>query len=276
MSVWAELKKVVNDNFNYPLNKQHFYPTNFGIAAEYFEASTTYTAPQAGVYIVTCVGRGGNASPDDAYGKDYCGESSNYYVASGGGGAVCKGYVILQAGQTVPITIDASKSSFGNLISAGAGQVGAHQYNTRPSVPAGGAVLIPGNIVNHAGYPGAVVEARFADAVGGNAGLITPWALNDNWSKGYVPFQNTEIVGGLGELETDAPAGGGFGKFGGGHGGTSWYNRGGVRGAGGYGAGGNWNEFNRSSGASDRYMGGSYSEGGKGIIIIEHGTIIYG
>lgn len=264
MSIWAELKRVVNDNFSYPLNKQNFYPTNFGTNAEWFEASTTYVAPQTGVYIVTCVGKGGNARSTPEYGYDS--SRTSIFVSTGGGGAVCKGYVFLQAGQVVYITIDASQSNFGNLIAAGAGQPGIYDYNNPVSAVAGGSVLIAGNIFNHNGYPGIAGNLLDSDLAGGNAGLITPWSLNENWSRGYLPFINwTEITGGDSES---------YGKFGGGHGGADPYGRGGVRGGGGYGGGGNYNELMDVSGRTVRYT--SYSQGGKGLVLVEHGTMIYG
>lgn len=262
MSIWAELKKVVNDNFAYPLNKQHFYPVNFNTTAEYFEESTTYTAQQTGVYIITCVGKGGNGSSGAEYGYNY--SSGTLYASSGGGGAVCKGYVILQAGQTISITINTSKSSFGTLIAAGAGQNGTSSSSS-VSAAAGGTILTAGNIVNHAGYPGVAGNLN-SDLKGGNAGIITPWSLNDGWSQGYLPFINwTEMTGGDSEAN---------GKFGGGHGGANPNNRGGVRGGGGYGGGGNWNKLASVSGYTSQYA--SYSQGGKGVVIVEHGVMIYG
>ena len=199
----------------------------------------------------------------DGYGYDSA--SGALYASSGGGGAVCKGYVILQAGETISITVDATKSSFGTLIAAGAGRNGTSSSSS-VSAAAGGTILTAGNIVNHAGYPGAAGNLLNSDLKGGNAGIITPWSLNDGWSQGYLPFINwTEITGG----DSDAN-----GKFGGGHGGANPYNRGGVRGGGGYGGGGNWNQLEDVS--SSTYRHATYSQGGKGVVIVEHGVMIYG
>lgn len=264
---WAEIKKAINDNFNYPLNKQHFYPTNFGVNAEYFEASTTYTAQQEGIYVVTCVGKGGDGLSN---GTGYIQGTSNIWIASGGGGAVCKGYVKLYAGQTVSIVVDTTQSAFGSYISAGAGQNGTSEYSTQPAAPAGGAIYIAGNIFNHAGYPGSVGQhiSLSHDLPGGNAGIITPWSLNAGYSQGYLPFINwTELTGG--------EPGSGAGKFGGGTGSPVCpYNIPGVRGGGGYGGGGNWNQGRTASGTSAYYA--PYSAGGKGVVIVEHGTMFLG
>lgn len=286
MSIWGALKKVVNDNFAYPLNKQHFYPTNFGVAAEYFEESTQYTVQHDGIYVITCVGKGGNGDDAAPYGS----ENRNYNIkaTSGGGGAVCKGYVELKAGQTVNIVVDNTKSAFGDYISAGAGEDGHSDAQNQPAPAAGGAVLIPGNIVNHAGYPGTATGLMNNDAPGGNAGIITPWSLNDGWSQGYLPIVNfTEITGGEGGDENNAgtasssDAQGKPGKFGGGHGGkgdnTGGFIRAGVRGGGGYGGGGNRNSQERANpSSSSDYRASSWSEGGKGVVIIEHGIVLCG
>lgn len=280
MSIWAELKRVVNDNFSYPLNKQNFYPTNFGTNAEWFEASTTYTVPQTGVYIVTCVGKGGNAHPQ--YEQSYSSQTGGWKTP-GGGGAVCKGYFHLYAGQVIYITIDASQSNFGNLIAAGAGQNGNYNYDSQTANAAGGAVLIAGNIMNNAGFPGVAGENAWgngtpndgASLLGGNAGIITPWSLNGGWSQGYLPFVNwTELTGGAGG-DGDTILTGSIGKFGGGLGANSPYpDVKGARGGGGYGAGGNWTGKQSSSTHTGQYS--TASGGGKGVIIVEHGTMIYG
>lgn len=272
MSVWAELKRVVNDNFNYPLNKQHFYPVSFGMNAEFIESSTTYSAPQTGIYIITCVGKGG-----DAYTTLTAIAQANYnlYFTAGGGGAVCKGYVILNAGQTVAITVDASRSSFGSYLSAGAGTVGTVDANSQPAPAAGGTVLISGNIFNYNGFPGSQVYyngGTITKCVGGNAGLTTMWSLNDGYSQGYLPVVNfTELTGGDGGTPEDTQ--GKAGKFGGGIGGISTSNISmyGARGGGGYGGGGNW-AFHLQSNTRR----GSASGGGKGVVIIEHGITLFG
>ena len=281
MSVWAELKRVVNDNFNYPLNKQRFYPVNFNTTAEWFEQSTTYTAPHTGVYIITCVGKGGDGnSTMGSYHEVSISSNSlgNFYRSSGGGGAVCKGYVILTAGQTVTITVDTTQSSFGNYISAGAGVNGSYQYNSAPPASAGGAVLIAGNISNHAGFPGTSGGIDLQNnALGGNAGIITPYSLNDGWSQGYLPLTNfTEFTGGKGGSNVEGSTRDGEpGKFGGGTGATVLYQQiEGARGGGGYGGGGNWTRAVSVSGRTSFHA--SFSYGGKGVVIVEHGVTIYG
>lgn len=283
---WAEIKKAVNDNFNYPLNKQNFYPVNFNTTAEWFEQSTTYTAQHSGVYIVTCVGKGGNALANIGeltYSEVYVAQNyaSNFYRSSGGGGAVCKGYVILSAGQTVAITVDTTKSSFGNYVSAGAGADGNYQFNTVVPAAAGGAVLIAGNISNHAGFPGQAGAAYSGSTMiaypGGDAGIITPYSLNESWSHGYLPLTNfTELTGGDGGYHTEEVASydGKPGKFGGGTGASVRYLDAGVRGGGGYGGGGNWDKLQSVSGHTGWYTSASW--GGKGVVIIEHGITIFG
>lgn len=60
MAIWKELKKVVNSNFNKPLNEQL-------IDREFYEgqlitSSTTWTVPKTGIYKIICVGAGENGS----------------------------------------------------------------------------------------------------------------------------------------------------------------------------------------------------------------------
>ena len=64
MSTWKELKKVVNSNFNKPLNEQikeqlinmQFY------SGELITASTTWTVPKTGFYKIICVGKGASGT----------------------------------------------------------------------------------------------------------------------------------------------------------------------------------------------------------------------
>ena len=68
MSTWKELKKVVNSNFNKPLNEQikeqlinmQFY------SGELITASTTWTVPKTGFYKIICVGKGASGTNMDA------------------------------------------------------------------------------------------------------------------------------------------------------------------------------------------------------------------
>ena len=81
----------------------------------YITASGTFTAPYTGKYRVACVASGGNGFSTS--------NGTNQVTARGsGGGGIAEAIVSLTAGQQIAVTIDFSVTSFGNFITAEAGQ----------------------------------------------------------------------------------------------------------------------------------------------------------
>ena len=125
------------------------------IVASYI-ANGTFLVPETGRYRITTVGKGG--------------DGGRGYEDSGGGGGASGGWscseLDLTKGQSYPITVTASNSSFGSLLSATAGQDGQAGEGYWGSTGAGGnaGTASGGNIHNNTGYNGASCNGR----TGGN------------------------------------------------------------------------------------------------------------
>lgn len=117
------------------------------ILVAFYTANNTFTVPQTGKYRITVIGKGGNGGSG--------------YEDSGGGGGGSGGWscseLDLTKGQSYPITVTASNSSFGSLLSATAGQTGQAGEGYWGSTGAGGnaGTASGGNIHNNTGYNGA-------------------------------------------------------------------------------------------------------------------------
>ena len=109
----------------------------------------TFIVPETGDYRVTVVGKGGNGG--------FSGTDSWNDVGGGGGGSGgwCRSVLKLQKGSSYPITVNASLSSFGSLLSASSGkegESGTSDYGTGAGGLAGTAS--GGNEKNHNGKRG--------------------------------------------------------------------------------------------------------------------------
>ena len=255
MSIWAAIKKAINDNFDYPLNKQKYIPFSFD-RCEWFTEARTFTIPETGWYIITCVGKGGNA----------CGNMTGTGSSTGGGGgggAVTKGKYYLTKGDAYEITVG-DPSAFGDLISAGAGGSGG-----KGVVGTGGEVIIPGNIF---AYPGMDASNR----TGGSAGATSIWSIPISGAgQGYFPFPNTLECGGKAGTASSSPT---KGAWGGGTGGT--YGLGGCEfaaGAGGaaFGGGGQAGANGKRTGYTNNGIAAG-GTGADGIVIVEYGITLLG
>lgn len=263
MSIWAAIKKLVNDNFDYPLNKQKYIPF-VGAHAQYFFADSTFVVPETGWYIITCVGKGGTGggSADKL--------TSVVKMGGGGGGAVTQGKYFLNKDDEYAITIGSS-SAFGNLISAGAGGDGSSGVGG-----SGGECIIPGNIFAYKGKDGEATSTTTHNK-GGDAGLCHDFSCPlKHAGRGYMPWYNITKTSGEGSSSSTS---GSDGTLGGGSGGgaysngNTWYGVGGNGGAA-YGGGGASAYATRIS--SSYIMYGYGGKGGSGMIIVEHGITLLG
>lgn len=178
---WAEIKKAVNDNLDYPLNHQNKVFRQICITQ-----SLTFTVPQTGTYLVTCVGHGGKGSHLPAF--------YSYVRASGASGAIAKSKLSLTQGQQIEVTVTSALSSFGNYLSATAGADGGGA-----AAPSGGTAS-GGNMINVNGIDGL---ATTYGGYGASTALTTPNATN--WGSinsayrggaGYNPFTGAQSNGG--------------------------------------------------------------------------------
>lgn len=95
--------------------------------------SETFVVPETGDYRVTVVGKGGNGG-DSFYMEGY--ESiSSAGGSAGGTGGWCRSVVKLLKGESVPITVNPSISSFGSYLSATSGENGRKSSGTFASSP---------------------------------------------------------------------------------------------------------------------------------------------
>ena len=142
MAIWKELKKVVNSNFNKPLNEQL-------IDREFYEgqlitSSTTWTVPKTGIYKIICVGAGEDGS------------------ASYGGGA-SGGVVVEKArlteGASYSITIG-NNALFGTLCSA----IGASNGTGGSGTVTNGKVYAGQNANNTSNHIGNGADVSFFDS----------------------------------------------------------------------------------------------------------------
>lgn len=254
---WAEIKKAVNDNLDYPLNRQKYFHR-----IDTFMTNTTFIVPQNGQYFVTCVGKGGDGSNGGGTTTNY----GHYAGAGGGGGAVAKSLLNLQKGEEVTIIVDSTRSSFGDYLSAGAGSNGTG--TAQSGVGGAGGVATGGNLLNVDGLPGAMGAggagntSSNADAggIGGNTGIVTLGGVANEWGgAGYFPFNNI----------TGKVTGGNPGESGLCGGGSGYYIDGYAKSYGGAAFGGG------GSGGGKQYKGtvtGTVTggKGGAGIVIIEY------
>ncbi len=244
---WAEIKKAVNDNFSYPLNKQRYIYKRFE-----FTDSTTFTVPQTGTYIVTCVGKGGD-------GGDAISSSSapNGCGGSGGSGGIAQSKLTLTKNASIAITVSNTISSFGSYLSAHAGGNGEYGYQ---STGAGGTAgtATGGNLLNLAGIAGATGTGD--SALGASTRKVSPNTINyvsdaRRGGNGYNPTDFIAVGGNTSETGTPGYAGAGCATPDAG---------GGAPGAGGGGA--------FSSSRTEAYGG----IGGSGMVVVEFYLEIFG
>lgn len=246
---WSILKKL-NSNFKLPLNE--LLRVSFtNMRCEWFLENRTFKVPQDGWYIITCVGKGGNACGTKT------GTASGAYGGGGGGGAVTKGKYYLKKGSTYAIKVG-NPSSFGSLISANGGA------NGDVSTPgAGGTVAIAGNIF---AYAGKAASSR----TGGAAGLTNQWStVQSGAGKGYFPIINNLHLGGKRGTDSTSPTSPYFGSgSGGAYKGSSVPGEAGAGGAA-YGGGGQGGVGGERDGYTNRGItnGGG---GAAGVVIVEY------
>lgn len=255
---WAIFKKL-NSNFNAAIN-EHSYASKLAFQETWFTAASTWTVPEDGWYIITCVGKGGNGCPW----KTVASYSTNV-GGGGGGGAVTRGAYYLKKNTQYSITVG-NPSAVGNLISAGAGADG-----TLDTGGAGGTCPIPGNIFAYNGIAG-------SGRTGGSAGAVTPWSIVQSGAgKGFLPVYNSELTGGArGAAGSTA---GSAGKWGGGTGGSGTANSASPEpgaGGGGYGGGGQGGGKAAKRNGYTNWSIGNPGNGGAGVVIIEYGIELVG
>ncbi len=101
-----------------------------------FTANGTFTVPQTGKYRVTVFGKGGNGSDSYATSSDMI-----YNGTGGGAGGIAVSNLTLTKGDTYPVTVTSSTSSFGSLLSAAAGKDGSGDTAGTGGAAAGGNLL---------------------------------------------------------------------------------------------------------------------------------------
>lgn len=102
--------------------------------------STNFTVPQTGAYKITVIGAGGNG--EDAYDADSL--RDNYSGAGGGSGGWGTKILQLKKDDSVPVTCNASVSSFGSYVSAQAGKPGDYGIGGKGGTVSGADVSNPG------------------------------------------------------------------------------------------------------------------------------------
>lgn len=254
---WAEIKKAVNDNLDYPLNKQGKILRQLTFTNV---SAFSWTVPQTGVYIVTCVGAGGKGGTGRRQGEGYA------TGAGAGSGAIAKSKLTLTANSTVSITASSAISSFGSYLSATAGGNATDTYSSQiyTFIPGAGGVASGGNMINVNGLTGSNggTQGTSANGVGNGAStsLQTPLAIaqtrtNNRGGSGYNPLSFPSRGG---TIDGTLP------EFGGG---TSYGYSNGGSGFGGGGAG---------SYATTSAVNTAGADGGVGAVIIEYFEEVFG
>lgn len=149
--------------------------------------SQTFTVPQTGEYIVTCVGHGGNG-----------GSSSGATPGGpGGSGAIARSILQLTKGDTVAVTVSNAISSFGSYLSASCGEDGTSTQSSG-GTPGAGGIASGGNVFNVSGIQTASGSYNGAPAPIATANAINWHSINDRLcgGSGYNPFYSWESYGG--------------------------------------------------------------------------------
>ena len=221
-------------------------------------ANELFAVPMTGKYRVTCIGKGGDG--DDAH---YRPGSYALNGSGGGAGGAVSAIFELEKRSSYVVTVNDAVSSFGNFLTATAGQKGVFNENQggTSAVIAGGAAGTASSNGNspavYAGQPGDVGEAvnlgvpgssgQWKDSSGGNGGgytanqskfLPTTGGLGGSHQVDSVTYYPLSKIDGS---SPDVFSPSGFYPFGAGGGGGAYHN-GGI------------------------YLGG---HGGKGAVIIE-------
>lgn len=131
--------------------------------------SSSFIVPQTGTYRITTIGAGGNGSGVGKYQENNVGKTESVQTGrSGASGGVAIKTLQLIAGDSYPITVNTSLSSFGKLLSATAG----------------------GNSVISSNYP---VEAVLGTAGTGTGGDNNYSGQNGQWNGQYLSAYNSDI-----------------------------------------------------------------------------------
>ena len=116
--------------------------------------STTWTVPESGTYQISCIGSGGAAV---AWVES---ESSRINILVGGGaGGIAESQLKISKGTAIPVTISDAVTSFGNYLSASAGQDGYIVQSIQAVITSSsgsGGNASGGNIGNYTGGNGYV------------------------------------------------------------------------------------------------------------------------
>lgn len=185
---WAEVKKI-NSDMSTPLDtlcKNLFAGT---VVPEWlFTETRSWTPPEAGTYLVCCVGAGGK------------GGAGAWYCSGGAGGAGGVGVSILSlTKKSYPITINAN-TSFSTLVSAAAGGDGGNYRGNDDGTPGNGGTASAQYI-----YPGQSGVAR----QGGSVGLF--WIPYMGEAKAEQANIGSSGIGVFGKTDGKYGAGGGAG-----------------------------------------------------------------
>lgn len=256
-----------------------------------FISSTTWTVPKDGYYQIYVLGKGG----DGGAGTNVDVPKKNWTGFGGGGGGAGGGAIyqsFFTKGTEIPITINASVSSFGSYCSATSGKNGSTATTTTAGGSGGsGGAGAGGNISNLNGGSGG---RGGIGAVAGVTGNVTTGDIPENGKNGTYGGEggNTKVleISSTRKIRSGGGGGGGGGvqagrfdyKANGGDGAEyikftsqseSYSEAGngqsGVYGAGGGGGGGGAKAESNNSGPFD---GGKGGLGAPGIIIIDEGV----
>lgn len=109
------------------------FPAETSSVVEVFVENGTFTAPAAGNYRVTCIGKGGDGNRAH---RSHGAEVYNVNGAGGGAGGAAAITLSLQKGDAYAVQVNSEQSAFGTLLRCTAGQNGSY---THPYVVSGGA-----------------------------------------------------------------------------------------------------------------------------------------
>ena len=155
---WAEVVKI-NRNMKKTLNEQ-LRELNCS-PIEVIEETTSYKPSKTGLYRVICVGAGGTG---------WSGNINNFddRAVSGGGGGVSVKDLKLSASTSYSVTISTT-ASFGNILTATAGETGTKTHASDKTAPVGGTAS--GGDYNFNGLLGEVALNDNTPAKGGSVGV---------------------------------------------------------------------------------------------------------